>query len=139
MAERFVTLLIVLCSTIYLLEARSLTFGSLASPKSGFVPILAGTVTLSISLWLLAKQIFSSKRSTPERIDWTKFIFIIIGFLFYTMILDNIGYFPATGLLLFYLFKVPDTQGWIFPLVLASGCSLAFYLLFANYLAIPLP
>lgn len=139
MAERFVTLLILFCSIIYLVEAQGLTFGSLGSPKSGFIPILAGTLALSISLWLLAKQIWSTRQSTSDGINWTRFIFIVIGFLFYITFLNNIGYFTATWILLFYLFKVTDTPGWVFPLLLAAGFSFAFYLLFVRYLAIPLP
>lgn len=139
MAERFATLLILLCSILYLTEAQHLTFGSLAAPKSGFIPILAGTLALILSLWLLARQLWSTRQSATDRIDWTRFIFIVIGFLFYITFLHNIGYFTATVILLFYLFKVNDTPGWLFPLLLAAGCSFGFYLLFVSYLAIPLP
>lgn len=139
MAERFVTLLILFCSILYLVEAQDLTFGSLGSPKSGFIPILTGTLALIISLWLLASQVWSARQASADKIDWTRFIFIVIGFLFYITFLQNIGYFTATVILLFYLFKVNDTPGWLFPLLLAAGCSFGFYLLFVSYLAIPLP
>lgn len=139
MAERFVTLLILFCSILYLVEAQQLTFGSLAAPKSGFIPTLAGILALMLSLWLLARQLWSAREAIPDKIDWTRFIFIVIGFLFYITFLQSIGYFTATAILLFYLFKVNDTPGWLFPLLLAAGCSFGFYLLFVSYLAIPLP
>ena len=139
MAERIINIAIMVGSIGYLLEARQLTFGSLASPKSGFLPMLAGTVALILSLAIFISQLQSAKRATQETVDWTKFIFVIIGLLFYITILTNIGYFAATLILLFYLFKVADTAGWLTPLLVATASSTAFYLLFARYLAIPLP
>ena len=139
MTEKVLSLLILVGSTLYLYEARQLTFGSLGSPKSGFVPVLAGAVALLLSLALLLKQLGSAKKPEFDSIDWTKFIFVIIGLLFYITILTSIGYFAATLILLLYLFKIADTAGWLVPLFLATGSSIAFYLLFTRYLAIPLP
>lgn len=142
MADKLLSLSVMLGSLVYLVEAEQLTFGSLQSPKSGFLPMLAGGAALLLSLIILIRQFRSGKagqKTEPEPVDWTKFIFVVIGLLFYITILTNIGYFAATQILLFYLFKVADTSGWLRPLLLASTGSIAFYLLFARYLAIPLP
>lgn len=139
MADKLITLSVMFGSIIYLFEARQLTFGSLGSPKSGFLPMLAGAVAFLLSLAILIHQLRSTEKATQEPVDWTKFIFVIIGLLFYVTILTNIGYFAATLILLLYLFKVADTAGWLAPLLLATTSSIAFYLLFARYLAIPLP
>lgn len=139
MIEKGLTLSILLASISYLFEAQRLTFGSLGSPKSGFLPVLAGSLALILSLALFLSQCRFAEKVKHAAIDWTKFIFILIGLLFYITILTNIGYFTATLILLLYLFKVADTAGWIVPLLLAATSSVAFYLLFARYLAIPLP
>jgi len=92
-----------------------------------------------LSLLLLAKQVRSKNTVTCEKADWTKFIFIIIGLVFYITILSSIGYLPSTFILLFYLLKVTDTSGWVTPLLIAGISSVACYLVFGRYLAVPLP
>jgi hypothetical protein len=139
MADKLITLSVMVGSIIYLFEAQQLTFGSLESPKSGFLPMLAGASALLLSLAIFLRQWRSTEKTNQEPVDWTKFIFVIIGLLFYITILTNIGYFAATLILLLYLFKVADTAGWLVPLLLAVISSVAFYLLFTRYLAIPLP
>lgn len=139
MSEKIITLLFFLGSITYLSWAQELTFGTLGSPKSGFLPTLAGTISLLLSLALYCIPVQSKSTNEQEEVDWTKFIFIIIGLLFYILILKIIGYFAATFIFLFYLLKVSDTSGWIFPLLISFGSSVTFYLLFAYYLKVTLP
>jgi hypothetical protein len=123
----------------YLYLAHGLTFGTLGSPKSGFLPTLAGTITLVFSLILLCRQSHFREKKAQLPVDWTKFLFIIIGLLFYIIILNSIGYFFATFILLFYFFKLGDTVGWVFPLVISLCSCAVFYLLFSYYLKVTLP
>ncbi|HEY3423429.1 MAG TPA: tripartite tricarboxylate transporter TctB family protein [Negativicutes bacterium] len=139
MAEKITALCFLLGSIAYLFQAKQLAFGILSSPKSGFLPILAGVTTAVLALWYLVTLLQSKKPTEHSKVDWTKFIFIIIGLLFYITILTIIGYFAATFVLLFYLFKVTDTTGWIVPFVIAAVSSSVFYLVFAHYLAVTLP
>ena len=92
-----------------------------------------------MSLTLFYSELQSKKTRRKEIVDWTKFLFIIIGLLFYIIILKIIGYFAATVIFLFYLLKVADTSGWIVPLLISFGTSVAFYLLFVYYLKVTLP
>jgi putative tricarboxylic transport membrane protein len=139
MTEKIIIFLFLLGSIAYLFWAQELTFGNLGSPKSGFLPTLAGTAALLLSLFLFYSRLQSKKANEQEKVDWTKFLFIIIGLLFYIMILKYIGYFAATFIFLFYLLKVTDTSGWIFPLLISFSSSAIFYLLFAYYLKVTLP
>ncbi len=139
MAEKIVTLFFLLGTSGYLFFAQQYAFGSLSSPKSGFLPTLSGVFALLLSLVLFYKQITSNKKLTFDRVNWTKFIFIIIGLLFYVSFLNIIGYFAATFIFLFYLFKVADTAGWLMPLLVSFSSSAIFYLIFANYLSVTLP
>lgn len=139
MTEKIITLLFSLGSITYLFWAQELTFGTLGSPKSGFLPNLAGTTAFLLSLALFCGQLQSKRTDEQEKVDWTKFLFIIIGLVFYILILKIVGYFTATFIFLFYLFKVADTSGWISPLLISFGSSATFYLLFAYYLKVTLP
>ena len=139
MTEKIITLFLLLGSTVYLYLARQLTFGTLQSPRSGFLPTLAGVTAVLVALVLLFNQWQSKKPTKKSNVDWTKFIFIFIGLLFYITIFNVIGYFAATFIFLFYFFKISDTAGWILPFIMATGSSTVFYLLFKYYLAVPLP
>ncbi|AIF53013.1 tripartite tricarboxylate transporter TctB family protein [Pelosinus sp. UFO1] len=139
MAEKIITFFFLLGSSSYLFFAQQFAFGTLNSPKSGFLPTLSGILALLLSLILLYNQLRSNKKVVLDKVNWTKFIFIIIGLLFYVSFLNIIGYFAATFIFLFYLFKVADTEGWLMPLLVSFSSSAIFYLIFANYLSIPLP
>ena len=139
MTEKIITLFLLLGSIVYLYAAGQLTFGTLQSPRSGFLPLLAGVTAFIVALVLLFNQCQSEKPLPKNNVDWAKFILILIGLLFYITIFNIIGYFTATFIFLFYLFKVADMTGWIMPFMMAVGSSTVFYLLFKYYLAVPLP
>jgi putative tricarboxylic transport membrane protein len=139
MAEKIITLFFLLGSSIYLFFAQQFAFGTLNSPKSGFLPTLSGIIALLLSLILFYNQLRSNKKVVLDKVNWTKFIFIIIGLLFYVSFLNILGYFAATFIFLFYLFKIADTAGWLMPLLVSFSSSAIFYLIFANYLSITLP
>jgi len=137
--EKIITLSLLFCSTIYLFFANQLTFGTLTLPKSGFLPTLAGITAAIVALLLIVNQFQSKKIATQNKVDWTKFIFLIIGLLFYIMIFNIVGYFIATFIFLFYLFKIADTSGWVIPFMMAAASSTLFHLIFKYYLAVTLP
>lgn len=139
MIEKLITLSLFWGSTTYLFFANQLTFGTLKLPKSGFLPILVGITAVIVSLLLLLNQFQSRKNSIQDKVDWTKFIFLIIGLLFYIIIFNILGYFTATFIFLFYLFKIADTSGWIIPFMMAAASSTLFHLIFKYYLAVTLP
>lgn len=139
MTERMILLLFLFGSLSYLHWAQEFTFGTLSSPKSGFLPALAGMIALCLSLILLFSHFRTKNIKQQDRVDWTKFLFLIIGLLFYIMILNIVGYFIATFIFLAYLFKIADTAGWFSPLSISFCSSAIFYLLFAYYLKVTLP
>ena len=119
--------------------ANELTFGTLKLPKSGFLPTLTSITAILLALLLIFNQFQSKKSTTPSKVDWTKFIFLIIGLFFYIIMFDIVGYFAATFIFLFYLFKIADTSGWISPFLMAAISATLFYLVFKYYLAVTLP
>lgn len=137
--EKLITLSLLFSSTTYLFFANQLTFGTLLLPKSGFLPTLAGIIAVIVALLLIVNQFHPRKSVTQDKVDWTKFIFLIIGLLFYIMIFNVVGYFTATFIFLFYLFKIADTSGWVIPFMMAVTSSTIFHLIFKYYLKVTLP
>ena len=138
MIERILSLFFLFGSIFYLSEAQQLTFGTIGSPKSGFLPLIASIIAVLLALTLIINQLGRKKHIKQDKVDWTKFLFVTIGLLFYILVLNIIGYFSATFIFLFYLFKVADTEGWTLPLTIATGGSTIFFLTF-RYLAVTLP
>lgn len=139
MTEKIVTCFFLLGSSVYLYFAGQLTFGTLASPRSGFLPILVGITATVVSLFLAFRQFQTKESAASSHVDLTKFTFILIGLIFYITVFNIIGYLSATCILLFYLFKIADMAGWFLPFTLAAASSSAFYFLFKYYLAVTLP
>lgn len=139
MAEKVITLFLLLGGLVYLRLARQLAFGTLTSPKSGFLPVLAGAVAVLLALALVIRQWRSPKPPPQSKVNWITFSLISIGLLFYITLLHIIGFFVVTFVFLFYFLKVADTPGWCVPFIVAAGSSTVFYLLFERYLAVTLP
>lgn len=118
---------------------QDLTFGSLDSPKSGFLPLLVAILAILVAFVLIFKKRHAKEITDQPHVDWTKFIFIIIGLVFYITLFNIIGYFVATFIFLFYFFKIADTTGWPLPALLAATSATIFILIFKYYLTIPLP
>lgn len=139
MAEIMVSLFFLLLSLIYLFFAQDLTFGTLGAPKAGFLPMVAGGIAVVLSLMLVIKLVLQNRVKVTDATNWRKFILIIAGLVIYITILDVVGYFFATFIIMFYLLKVTDTIGWACPLFIAAGVSVVGYLLFREYLNVYLP
>lgn len=139
MAEKAITITLFLGSIVYLFEAHQLTFGNLQSPKSGFLPMLTGIIATLVAILIISNKFHTKKSTILSEVDWTRFIFLIIGLVFYIMIFNIAGYFSATFIFLFYFFKISDTRGWLLPFFMALLSSSIFYILFKYYLAVTLP
>lgn len=139
MTEKLTTLFLLTSSAAYLYHANQLAFGTLLNPMAGFVPILAGVIAVFTAIFVLFQQFRGKKAPVAEAVNWSKFIFISIGFLFYVAIFNRVGYFAATFIFLFYLFKVTDIVGWRFPFLFSLGTATILYILFKQYLSVALP
>lgn len=139
MLERIATCFFLGVSLFYLFFAQELSFGMIAAPKAGFLPILAGTAAcvLTVAIWVSRK----SKELTAgiTGIYWRKLFFIILGLIFYIIFLQMVGYIAATVMFLFYLFKVTDTVGWLAPGVLSTTVAISFFIVFVKLLGVILP
>lgn len=117
-------------SLTYLFFARDLSFGALGAPKAGFLPTLAGIIGTLLSFFAVMQEVLRDKPKRPADFYWSKFLFTVIGLLFYVIVLNSIGYLVATFIVMLYWLKVTDTGGWATPFFVAAGVALAFSVLF---------
>ena len=140
MAEKLLTTLFLLASIFYLSCARHFTFGTLQSPQSGFLPTIVAYFAIIVSCILLGKQFYNKRSENAPPVAWKKFISTLIGLIFYISVFKSLGYFAATFIFLFYLFKITSKQSnWWIPLLIALISALGFNLIFKYYLAVALP
>lgn len=135
MAEKYMGYFWGLFCCAYFYAATGLSFGSSWAPKAGFLPILAGSTGVFLAAIIL-RTIARTEQEGP--VNWRKFVFWLIGLVFYTALWYFLGYLAATFCMMLYFLKVTDTPGWSRPLLLSSATALIFYLLFSRFLGIKL-
>jgi putative tricarboxylic transport membrane protein len=141
MTELVVSGFFLAVSLIYLFLVRDMPFGTLTSPKTGFMPIIAGVGALVLSSINLYKVIRARRIGNEYSLDragllrLSIFGVVLIGYL---ASLKTIGFFPATFLVLFLLIQLATGQ-WRMPLIVSFSVTAAFYLVFFRLLGIQFP
>ena len=131
--------------SIYIVrEGVSLDVGGLHQPGPGFFPLFGGILLGIFSIALLLRSTVSRSEQKGGKKEVGKenlmsVVYIFIGLLVYTFILDWLGFILCTFLLLAILLKVFDRQEWWKVLVTAGIASSASYIIFAVLLKSPLP
>ncbi|CQR70811.1 Tripartite tricarboxylate transporter TctB family protein [Sporomusa ovata DSM 2662] len=143
MTEILIAIFFLVLSVIYTEDAFSLAFGSIMAPKAGFMPRIAGGIAILLALVLIISALFRKgcKEAGNVKADskGRKLIFLIIGILVYLILLRFLGYMAATFISLFYLLKVTETAGWVYPCFFSAGIAGSFYFLFSKLLGTNLP
>lgn len=147
MVEKVVSGSLVIFSMVYLFMARGLPFGSVSQPGVGFMPAIAGTIAMILSiinfiLIMMKKDYKKPKKEgggTAPELDILKLVKFAAGCLAYVLMLDHIGFLISTLVVMVYLLKVTEVEGWILPILISAGTSLGFYFLFEKMLGVMLP
>ena len=137
MIERKLSYLFLLISVGYTMHAAKLSFGALSSPRAGFLPTIAGGVAIILALMIVAGK--DDEESQYMQFHWQKFFLITIGLFFYLVCLFVIGYIMATFLIMLYLLKSMELQGWSRAILISAAVAVGFYELFGVLLSITLP
>lgn len=139
MVGRFVAVFFLLFSGGFLLMARDLSFGTIGAPKAGFLPALGGICAVLVATIVVVAEWVNKQPDEAQPVGWRKLLLLVIGLLLFVVFLENVGYFAATFIIMLYLLKVTETEGWVLPLLLSACVSTACYLIFALYLGVTFP
>lgn len=125
---------------LYLFFALGHAFGTPASPKSGFLPTIAGLVGVGLAGIVVVRQFLRRQEDgADEYLGRHKMTLFVLGLLSYVVLIKIAGYLPATFLLMVYLLKITETVGWFFPIVVSAGVAVSFFIVFQHFLGIVLP
>jgi putative tricarboxylic transport membrane protein len=126
-------------SLTYLFFARDLTFGAMSAPKSGFLPILAGTGASVLAfinfLSVLGK---AGNPADPKKVV-RKMVLFCAGLGVYLVLFKYAGYLPASFAVLLFLLKISEAKGWLMPLTVSAGVAGGFYFTFVWVLGVTFP
>ena len=116
----------------------SYQIGSLTAMGPGFMPVALGVCLVLLALALLAGEL----RTAPESelgFPLRPVLWVGTGILAWALLIDVIGFFPASIVqLLFSSFALPQ-RGWRSIVMLALGMTLASYIVFVTLLGVPVP
>jgi hypothetical protein len=137
------SLLLILIGVIFCFSSLQIGLGKVNSPGPGFVPLLAGSLLILLSLATIVESYYQKNGEIGSTRflgkHWLKVALILGALLIYAPLIDVFGFFPTTFLLLLLLFKVPEKQS-LAVAVGASAVTMIFtYLLFDYFLQVSFP
>ncbi len=141
MGEKIANGFLFLLSTVYLIFAMQLSFGTVSYPKGGFVPQVTGGAAVLISAYLFVQSLLGrgDSKNVKININWKRFVFIFISIVIYIIVLKPVGYIISTVLVLYAVLKIGGVKGWKLPCVISLCTSVFFYFIFKTALSVPLP
>lgn len=141
MGEKIANGFLFLLSTVYLIFAMQLSFGTVSYPKGGFVPQITGWAAVLISAYLFVQSLLGKgdSKNVKLNINWKRFAFILISIITYIIVLKPVGYIISTVLVLYAVLKIGGVKGWKLPCMISLSTSIFFYFVFKIALSVPLP
>ncbi len=144
--QRFVSILFLIFSGIYLFLSFSLPLGKVAKPGPGMVPRGIGIILTLLSLIHVIEVFFLEKRSSAKktedplkREDIIRVTGIVSLLILYMIFFPTLGYAFSTVVLIGAVLRLLEMRGWariVLISIVTSGCS---YFIFDRILDVPLP
>ncbi len=127
--------------TAICVESFKLGLGTLRSPQAGFLPFLLG-----LALGALAAARLLVDLSGQGALEWLKIsistrrvVPILLALFAYAFLLDILGFFLDTFLLVLFLIRGVESRPWWVAGLGALGISFFCYLVFRVWLQVQLP
>lgn len=119
---------------------RLLPYGAVRNPGPAFFPWWTSLTLAGLSLVLLVQAVRArAERRGAGGERWIKVAGLLAALAVYALVLEPVGYPIATFALVLFMLRVTEPAPW--PLALAAALVAAggTYLVFAVWLAVPLP
>ncbi len=139
------SLLLIVVGILFCRSSLHIGIGSINAPGPGLIPFGTGGLLILFSLGTIAEALLTKRVEAEGSHPLFKgrrsgVILAVLASLFaYALVLDYLGFLPATFLVLALLFKVPAHQSWRGALGGAALTTACTYALFAWALQCSLP
>jgi hypothetical protein len=139
--ERIFFAVIALVALFVVFRSYNYEIGTIDSPKMGFFPFIIGVaiLILSLGMYIFAKAGAEKQAETVGRNGLIRVASFIVAIVIYAVFLEQLGFLVGTFLLLVFLVKLMGQPGWGIPLLFSLICVTICWMLFKNWLGLPLP
>ncbi|MGN7387315.1 tripartite tricarboxylate transporter TctB family protein [Sporosarcina sp. SAFN-015] len=139
--DRYASIAFLLIGLLFVIESMKIAnsaYGSTVGPK--IFPLGLGIILILLSLRLLYETFkYKTETTTSEKLQYKKFLIILVSAALYAFLLEKIGYVISTFLFLLIAFQTME-RGRIVPsLIIATVFSFGVYYFFAEFLGGSLP
>lgn len=149
------SLVLILFGLTFLMYTTRYPLDNWESPGPAVFPLLSGGVLLLLAAWQLIRAFLDPKTTDREREKGSKFkawkvflhenqgeakVLILTSLLIlYILMMQWIGFFISTFLLMILSSRLMEAKGWIRPIVLSMAVGLFCYFLFEVWLKLSFP
>ncbi len=124
-----------------------LNLGEFHRPGPGFMPFLSGALLGLFGLLLTFADIFQRSweekkaeiREVLLKKNARQLLYTFSILLAYGLLFEPLGFFVATFLFFFTLFKLKSPKRWLMPLIISGSSVIVSYLIFCVWLKCQLP
>lgn len=126
-------------------ESRDLSFGTPGQPGPGFFPLGLGIILFCLALIFILKTALKwegmshSARTLWTGLRWKQVPYILASLLAYALLLDRLGYFICTWILMTYFFWGKGKKRKGVAVLGAIIVTIATFILFRTLLRVRLP
>lgn len=139
--DRYASIAFLLIGLLFVIESMKIAssaYGSTVGPK--IFPLGLGFILILLSLRLLYETFkYKKEAASSEKLQYKKFLIILVSAALYAFLLEKLGYVISTFLFLLIAFQTME-RGRIVPtLIIAAVFSFGVYYFFAEFLGGSLP
>lgn len=144
-AERLVSVIWIIFGAAIVYVGHQHGLGEQGEPGSGFMIFFSGlfVVAMAVLVYIQSytnKEMAASRLSTPWKgTHWMRSVWIILLTLGFVLLIDVLGYFVTSILLLVIIMRFLENLSWFKSIVIPLCTVLGTYLLFKSMLDINLP
>jgi putative tricarboxylic transport membrane protein len=131
----------ILLSAVICFESLKLGLGTFSNPAPGLFPFLTGAILGGLSvIWLVINLLPGAHwEGIKISISWRRVVPMLGGLFLYSILLEFLGFFLATFLLIISLLKGIERRSWVSSGLVALGISIFSYVVFRIWLRVQLP
>jgi putative tricarboxylic transport membrane protein len=139
--DRYASIAFLLIGLLVVIESQRIpdsAYGSSVGPK--IFPMWLGVILLLLSLRLLYETFkYKTEATSTEKLQYKKFIIILVSAILYAFLLEKIGYIISTFIFLLIAFQTMERGRLVPTVIIAAVFSFGVYYLFAEFLGGSLP
>lgn len=140
--------ILALLGLVYGQQAWKEGLGTPADTGAGFFPAIVAAVLAISACVVLVQDICATADATVDDedsaefggdVDWWRLLGVLAASLTVPLVADRVGFVVAVSVAVVVIAKIMGLKGWRGPLIMGLGFGAAVWLVFVQWLFVPLP